>query len=176
MRAGRDAGPVGALFSAGCLSVPMRRVRGAPAGASRSYRLLWAGREAQRLGHTQVDFWNGVRSSGAPRAVVCVSGGGLVGWDLLPPCVLVAPLPACHWQGFFIGAAVGLIVSIHFRRPYFVGAALCGPSYLPVRFAGAMGSRIFMLDIYGMVPYTRSNGWAMGLTQANGPQGGKVVG
>jgi hypothetical protein len=39
-----------------------------------------------------------------------------------------------------------------------------------------MESRIFMLDIYGMVPYIRSNGWAMGLTQANGPQGGKVVG
>jgi len=174
MWAGRDVRPVGALFSAGCLSVPMWGVRGAPACAACAYRVVREAGEAPRLARDLSRFLErcGQFWSAAWGSLRAGWRTGTLGFVLLV-CSPIGVPPV----GVFIGAAVGLIVSIlRFRRPHFVGAALRGPAYLPVRFAGAMGSRIFMLDIYGMVPYTRSNGWAMGLTQANGPQGGKVVG
>lgn len=84
MQSGCRVGPVGASFSAGCLSMPLWGVRGAPAGQAGAHRMVRSGGSALRLG--QAGSSQFLERDGVARGRVCAQARAAVGWDLLPPC------------------------------------------------------------------------------------------
>jgi hypothetical protein len=84
MQSGCRVGPVGASFSAGCLSMPLWGVRGAPAGAPGTD---WVVRESGSALHLRRAVQGQFLERGdATNGRVCILNPVTIDWDLLPPC------------------------------------------------------------------------------------------
>jgi len=87
MQSGCRVGPVGASFSAGCLSMPLWGVRGAPARETGADWVVWSSGSTLLLGRAvQGQF---LERGGATNGRVCVLNSVALDWDLLPPCCVV---------------------------------------------------------------------------------------